>query len=98
MNCGLTSIDDPHRVGDSLRHVGLHPLPQLLVDLLSLESHRKCIMMGYKQTILFFQSFLAVTYIHLLWGSSLASANGPNRLISKHNLAPVLYIVCKRDM
>lgn len=35
--------------------------------------------------------------LYLLWGSSLAGANGPNGLISQHNLAPVLYIVCERE-
>ena len=32
----LTSIDDPDRVSHSLRHVGLHPRPQFVMDLLSL--------------------------------------------------------------
>jgi len=32
----LTSIDDPHGVGYSLRHVGLQPPPQFIMNLLSL--------------------------------------------------------------
>lgn len=43
-------------------------------------------------------SFSVVTDIYLLWGGSLAGANGPHRLIRKHDLAPVLYIVCERDV
>lgn len=41
---------------------------------------------------------LAVCGLYLLRGSRLASANGPNRLISQHNLAPVLYIVCEETV
>lgn len=40
--------------------------------------------------------WLLLTY--LLGGSSLAGANGPNRLIGEHDLAPVFYIVYKRDV
>lgn len=32
----LTSIDDPDGAGNSLRDVGLHPLPELVMHLLSL--------------------------------------------------------------
>lgn len=38
---------------------------------------------------------MQISIIYLLRGGSLASANSPDRLISKHDLAPVLYVVCK---
>lgn len=44
------------------------------------------------------RKYAVVSNIYLLWGGSLAGANGPHRLISKHDLAPVLYIVCERDV
>lgn len=37
----LTSVDDPHRVAYILRHVGLQPAPQFIMNLLSLRSHSK---------------------------------------------------------
>lgn len=36
-----TSVDDAHRVGHVVRHVGSEPRPQLLVDLLSLDTQKK---------------------------------------------------------
>ena len=37
----LTSIDDPDRVGYGFRHIGLHPCPQLLMDLLGLRGRAR---------------------------------------------------------
>ena len=34
----LTSVDDPDRVGHGFRHVGLHPRPQFVMDLLGLRA------------------------------------------------------------
>lgn len=48
--------------------------------------------------ILFFLSFPVVSYIYLLRGGGLAGTNGPHRLIGEHDLAPVLHIVCERDV
>lgn len=39
----------------------------------------------------------AISNIYLLWRGGLAGPNSPHRLISKHDLAPVLYVVCQRD-
>lgn len=93
----LTSINDPHRVGNSLRHVFLQPLPQFVVHFLCLKYHtgNRHIMMGHVKRL---EKYSVVSNIYLLWGGSLASANGPHRLISEHDLAPVLYIVCERHV
>lgn len=61
----LTSIDDPHRAGYSLRHIALQPLPQFLMNLLSLRSHRKHIMMSYKERITFFIRIIFSCYLYL---------------------------------
>lgn len=95
----LTSIDDPHRVSHSLRDVILQPLPQFLMHLLSLRCQSKHIRDLNERIILTFSvPLLAVCSLYLLRGSRLASANGPNWLISQHNLAPVLYIVWEKTV
>lgn len=95
-NHELTSIDDPDWIGHSIGHVGLQPRPQFLVNFLSLRYHTGDVFEAADLLVLLWK-YLAVFNIYLLWGGGLAGADGPHRLISEHNLAPVLYIVCQRD-
>lgn len=44
----LTSVDDAHGVGHVVRHVGSEPRPQLLMDLLSLDTHTHTIVHRFK--------------------------------------------------
>ena len=55
-------------------------------------------MMVYQKRLSSFFIISVVSYIYLLRGGCLAGANGPHRLIGEHDLAPVLYIVCERDV
>lgn len=70
-----------------------------MMNLLSLRSHSKHTTLYEKLNFLVLHHLQMLRIInYLLGGSSLAGANSPNRLISKHDLAPVLYIVCERRM